>query len=275
MSKLWHQFCPGMSEVLTIESVYVHNMLRTVKLCSKLSHYNSFTLHDALTITTELIKTLVCSIFQMMDWTVLHEMFKAWDIFSYPYPAEKFKGDEYLCKPHVVWSMLLSAEKHPHSMMLPPPCFMVGMVCSGWCAVSVFCHTLRFAFRPKTSVLVSSDRSTFLHVCGKLHGFVSTMALVFPLFHKARFVECMTNSCPVDRFSHLSCGSLQLPQSYHGRLGCFCDQCSPCPACQFRWTAMSWYVCNCAILFPFFLGDGLNSAPWDVQSLGYFFISHV
>ena len=36
---------------------------------------------------------------------------------------------------------------------------------------------------------------------------------------KARFVECMTNSCPVDRFSHLSCGSLQLLQSYHGPLG--------------------------------------------------------
>ena len=32
-------------------------------------------------------------------------------------------------------------EKHPHSMMLPPPCFRVGMVCSGWCAVLVNCHT--------------------------------------------------------------------------------------------------------------------------------------
>ena len=30
-------------------------------------------------------------------------------------------------------------EKHPYSMMLPLPCFKVGMVCS--CAVLVLCHT--------------------------------------------------------------------------------------------------------------------------------------
>ncbi|XP_060792147.1 uncharacterized protein LOC132895485 [Neoarius graeffei] len=42
------------------------------------------------------------------------------------------------------------------------------------------------------------------------------------------------------RFSHLSCGFLQLLQSDHGPLGCFSDQCSPCSLCQFRWTAMSW-----------------------------------
>lgn len=24
-------------------------------------------------------------------------------------------------------------EKHPHGMMLPPPCFTVGMLCWGWC----------------------------------------------------------------------------------------------------------------------------------------------
>ena len=28
-----------------------------------------------------------------------------------------------------------AAVKHPHSMMLPPLCFMVGMVCVWWCAV--------------------------------------------------------------------------------------------------------------------------------------------
>ena len=32
-------------------------------------------------------------------------------------------------------------EKHPHSMRLPPPCFTVGMVCSGWWAVLLFHHT--------------------------------------------------------------------------------------------------------------------------------------
>lgn len=40
---------------------------------------------------------------------------------------------------------------------------------------------------------------------------------------KVRFVEFTTNSCPVNRFSHLRCGSLQLLQIYHGLLGCFSD----------------------------------------------------
>ena len=57
--------------------------------------------------------------------------------------------------------------------------------------------------------------------CGKLHGFVSQCLSSCHSSIKARFVECMTNSCPVDRFSHLSCGSLQLLQSYHGPNGCF------------------------------------------------------
>ena len=32
-------------------------------------------------------------------------------------------------------SRSLPLKKHPHSMMLPPPCFMVGMVFDGWWAV--------------------------------------------------------------------------------------------------------------------------------------------
>uniref|UniRef100_A0A3P9B9Q0 Leucine-rich repeat-containing protein 7 n=1 Tax=Maylandia zebra TaxID=106582 RepID=A0A3P9B9Q0_9CICH len=49
-------------------------------------------------------------------------------------------------------------------------------------------------------------------------------------------VKCTTNSCPMDRFPHLSCRSLQLVQSHHGPLGCISDQCSPRSACEFRWT---------------------------------------
>ena len=43
-----------------------------------------------------------------------------------------------------------AAEKHPHSMMPPPPCFTVGMVPG-------FIQMRRLAFRPKSSILVSSD----------------------------------------------------------------------------------------------------------------------
>ena len=44
-----------------------------------------------------------------------------------------------------------SAEIHPHSMMLPPPSFTIGMVPG-------FLQAWRLAFRPKSSILVSSDQ---------------------------------------------------------------------------------------------------------------------
>ena len=51
-----------------------------------------------------------------------------------------------------------AAEKHPHSMMLTPTCFTIGMVPG-------FLQTWHLAFRPKSSILVSSDqRILFLMV---------------------------------------------------------------------------------------------------------------
>ncbi len=51
-----------------------------------------------------------------------------------------------------------AAEKHLHSMMLPPPCFTVGTVLDRWWAVPGFLHTYRLELRPKSSILVSSDQ---------------------------------------------------------------------------------------------------------------------
>ncbi len=54
------------------------------------------------------------------------------------------------------------AEKHPQSMMFPPPCFTVGMVFLGLYS-SFFLQTRRVEFIPKCSILVSSDHMTFSH----------------------------------------------------------------------------------------------------------------
>ncbi len=43
-----------------------------------------------------------------------------------------------------------AAEKHPHSMMLPPPCFTVGTVLDRWWAAPGFLHTYRLELRPKS-----------------------------------------------------------------------------------------------------------------------------
>ena len=53
-----------------------------------------------------------------------------------------------------------AAEKHPHSMMLPPPCFTVGMVpghLQTWC----------LAFGPNSSILVSLDQIILFLMVGE------------------------------------------------------------------------------------------------------------
>ena len=45
-----------------------------------------------------------------------------------------------------------AAEKHSHSMMLPPPCFTVGMVLTWWWVVPSFLQTWHLAFTPKSSL---------------------------------------------------------------------------------------------------------------------------
>ncbi len=55
------------------------------------------------------------------------------------------------------------AEKHPQSMMFPPPCFTVGMVFLGLYSSFFFLETRRVEFIPKSYILVSSDHMTFSH----------------------------------------------------------------------------------------------------------------
>ena len=47
-----------------------------------------------------------------------------------------------------------ATDKHPHSMTLPPTCITVGMV-------SGFLQMWHLAFRPKSSIFVSSDKRIF------------------------------------------------------------------------------------------------------------------
>ena len=60
-----------------------------------------------------------------------------------------------------------ATEKHPHSMMLPPPCFTVGMV-------SGFLQTWCLAFRPKSYVLVSSGQKMLFLKVSPLRAFWQT-----------------------------------------------------------------------------------------------------
>ncbi len=55
------------------------------------------------------------------------------------------------------------AEKHPQSMVFPPPCFTVGIVFLGLYSSFFFLQTRRVEFIPKSSILVSSDHMAFSH----------------------------------------------------------------------------------------------------------------
>ena len=86
-------------------------------------------------------------------------------------------------------------EKHPHSMMLPPPCFTVGMRFLGWWEVLDLHQTCSFLAIMENSILVSFDLLPYVR--GVFHmpfGEHQTYLLIFfykqwlffwPLFHKA------------------------------------------------------------------------------------------
>ncbi len=54
-------------------------------------------------------------------------------------------------------------EKHPQSMMFPPPCFTVGMMFLGLYSSFFFLQTQGEEFIPKSYILVSSDHMIFSH----------------------------------------------------------------------------------------------------------------
>ena len=64
--------------------------------------------------------------------------------------------------PSMTWSLPVPRdEKQPHAMMFPPPNFTVGIVLFGWCAVPFLLQTWCVVWQPKSSILVSSDQTTF------------------------------------------------------------------------------------------------------------------
>jgi hypothetical protein len=98
-------------------------------------------------------------------WKVnLHPSLRSWEL------CRRFKSRFSLyfalfIFPSIVTSLPVpAAEKHPYNMMLPPPCFTVGMVLARWWAVPGFLQTWHLAFRPKSLILVSSDQNTYLHL---------------------------------------------------------------------------------------------------------------
>ena len=119
---------------------------------------------------------------------------------------------------------------------------------TAWCChhhagmVPGFLQMWRLAFRPKSSILVSSDqRILFLMVWESLGAFWQTPSGLSCAFYwghstiKAWLVECCRDGCPSGRFSHRHRGTLEL----HWVLGHLPDQDPSPPIAQFGQAASS------------------------------------
>ncbi len=138
-----------------------------------------------------------------------------------------------------------AAEKHPHSMMLPPPCFtLLGLYWTGDEQCLVFLHTYRLELRPKSSILVSSDQRILQVFFSKLHaGFhVSCTEERLPSGHSAikpRLVRAAVMVWLSTTFSHLPNASLELSHSDLGFFFTSLTKASSPPIAQFGRTASS------------------------------------
>ena len=140
-------------------------------------------------------------------------------------------------------------------MMLPPPCFIIGMVPSFlqmWC----------LAFRPKSSILVSADQrilflmvweflGAFWHTPSGLSCFLLRSGFCLVTLPSTWLVECCRDGCASGRFSHLHRGTLDLCQIDHQVLGSppwpwpFFPDCLVWPGGQLQgeswWFQTSWF----------------------------------
>ncbi len=112
-----------------------------------------------------------------------------------------------------------AAEKHPHSMMLPPPCFTVGTVLDRWWAVPGFPPHIPLRIKAKKFYLgLIRPENLICHHLGVLHaGFhVSCTEERIPSGHSAikpRLVEGCSDGWLSTTFSHLPNASLELSHS--------------------------------------------------------------
>ena len=84
-----------------------------------------------------------------------------------------------------------ATEKPSHSMMLPPPCFTVGMVLDRWWAVPGFLQTWLVELRPNGSILVSLDqRILFLTVWESFRCIFQTPSGLSCVFHWGEASVC-------------------------------------------------------------------------------------
>lgn len=84
-----------------------------------------------------------------------------------------------------------ATKKHPHSMMLTPPCFTVGMVLTRWWVLSGFLQTWRLPFRPKSSIFMAweSFRCLLANSRRLSCAFYWEVASVWPLYHRSDWLS--------------------------------------------------------------------------------------
>ncbi len=136
-------------------------------------------------------------------------------------------------------------EKHPQSIMFPPPCLTVGMVFLGSWVAFLLLQTRRVELMPKSSILVSSDHNTFT------------------LFSSESFICSLANFRRACTCAFLSRGTLQVLQDFspsrHSVTNCFLGDYGP--SCL----EIIDKILPCSSgLIPHRSRDHWNSTRWDL-----------
>ena len=177
------------------------------------------------------------------------------------------KDHSVLCSIHLSLNPSLPApdpEKHPHSMMLSPPCIRNGDKFPPDVPLGIQAEEFFLGFiRPEN--LVSHDQRKLLEKSKR-----AVMCLLLRSgFHlattiKAWLVECCRDGCPSGRFSHLHRGTLEFLHIDHRVLGHLPDQGPSPPIAQFGWVASSRNSLGSSKLLPF-KNDGGHCLLGDLQ----------
>ena len=159
---------------------------------------------------------------------------------------------------------------------------------TAWCskhhASPNFLQTWHLAFRPKCSILVSSDQRILFLMVGESFRCLlanSKRAVMCLLLRsgfrldttiKAWLVECCRDGCPSERFTHLHRGTLELFQSDHRVLGHHPDQGPSPPIAQFGRTASSMKSLGGSRPLLPFKNDGGHCVLGDLQCYRHFLV---
>ena len=225
-----------------------------------------------------LVKPFLCW-FGCMLWVIVHWKTKFLFMFSFLAEAWRFCANiDWYLELFIIPSSLTKApvpaeETLPQSIMLPPPCFSVGMVFFWWCAGWFLRQTYLLELWPKSSTLVSSDHNTFSHMLlGDFRCVFAKCSLAWMFFfvRKGFRLATLPHSPDIWRIREIVVTCTTQPvlaryscSSFNVAVGLLVASQTSFLLINFGGTSSSWW-CHCCATFSPLDDDCLHCVPWYI-----------